>query len=156
MSFIAAGVAVAGLGLSLWDRAKQSEADKNLKTQSIAQKGSMAQALPGVGTALQGELGLSDQRRESQTDMLKDKMSSELKGKMNQLRDSGASFSGSYRDTAAAEDMQGSMWQGYEEGKYGIDIQAENQKIGAYSSASSSTADMRKQMDEIEAQINSL
>lgn len=156
MSYIVIGTAVYGLGSSIWDRVNQDAANKKLVSESRAQKGKMASAKASVGGALEGELQLASVRQEEQKDFLTEKMSGELKTKMSQIHDSKSTFKSSYRDTAAAKDVEQTVWQGYEKDAYGIDVSTENQKIGAYSNAFSSVSDMDRQMSEIEAQINQL
>ena len=154
--WIQAAVAVAGLGMSLWDRKKQDDADKLLKKQMKDQKGQTAYSAVGIGQSLEGELELADDRKQVQKDMMTSQMTEGLKTEMGKIHDGGGSFSNSYRDQATSDQMQTSVWQGYKAGKENIDTQYENQKIGAYSSAFASTADMRRQMDEIESQISQL
>ena len=154
--WVQAAVAVAGLGMSLWDRKKQDDADKDLKKQMQENKGTTAYSAIGIGQSLEGELELADERKEVQKDMMTEQMTGQLKSEMGKIHDGGGSFSNSYRDQQTSDQMQTSVWSGYKAGKQNIDTQYENQKIGAYSSAFASTADMRRQMDEIESQISQL
>ena len=156
MTWVATGIAVAGLGLSLWDRKEQSEANKDLAKQMKVQKGQIASSKSGVGQALSGELELISERKGEQKEMLTEKGSQELKTEMAGVLDSGATFAGSFRDTQKKENIEGSVWQGYQHDSYNIDTSADDARLGAYSSAYSSVSDLDNKMAELESQINQL
>lgn len=154
--WVQAAVAVAGLGLSLWDRHKKKEQEKDLVKGLKDKKSNVAYANVGTAAALQGELEYADENRDVAMNQLTEDMTGELKKEMKTVHDAGSSFSGSYRDTAMADDIGKSVWSGYDKGATQIDASTTSAKVGAYSQAFSSSADIRQSMDDIESQINSM
>ena len=140
--WVQAAIAVAGLGMSLWDRQQQKEANEDLKTQKGVQKQQTAQSY-------------ADEKFEDQKKMASEMMTSKLEGEMSKVRDAGASFSGSYRDENALGDVGQSIWQGYKGDMMSLGMAKDQDKLRGYSGLSAA-ADMDRQMEEIQAQINAL
>ena len=153
--WVQAAIAVAGLGMSLWDRQQQKEANEDLKTQKGVQKQQTAQSKSFIGDAVQGELSYADEKFEDQKKMASEMMTSKLEGEMSKVRDAGASFSGSYRDENALGDVGQSIWQGYKGDMMSLGMAKDQDKLRGYSGLSAA-ADMDRQMEEIQAQINAL
>ena len=153
---IQAAVAVAGLGLSLWDRHKKKEQEKDLVSGLKEKKGNVAYANVGTSAALQGGLEYADENKDVAMNQLTEGLTSDLSKEMKTVKDAGSSFSGSYRDNAMADDIGKSVWAGYDKGATEIDASTTSAKVGAYSQAFSSSADLRQSMDDIESQINSM
>ena len=82
-------------------------------------------------------------------------LTSKLEGEMSIVRDAGAAFSGSYRDENALGDVGQSIWQGYKGDMMSLGMAKDQDKLRGYSGLSAA-ADMDRQMEEIQAQINAL
>tara|TARA_R100000458_G_C8234263_1_gene215080 strand:- start:405 stop:878 length:474 start_codon:yes stop_codon:yes gene_type:complete len=150
-------VATVGLGLSLYDRYKQNKLQDDLKTDLKYQRNKVQeQGFQGVTDTLDSSLELFQDRKEQDKKILTEETSTKLKSSLDQVRDGGATFAGSGSRTNQIDTIDKSLWSALDKGSMNLNRQEENAKLGAYSTAFRGAADIRTQMNELEAQINSL
>jgi len=156
VEWVQAAVAVAGLGLSLWEKHEQGKADKQLKKSLQAKQSQVGSAMGGVVDTLDASLGLFKDRKDEDKKIMGDNLTTKLKNDLDQVRDKGSSFANTGTDNTMVANIDNNLWSGYNQGTLKLDRQEENAKLGAYSTAYKSNADLRTQMNELESQIESL
>jgi len=149
-------IAAVGLGLSLWDRHKQKESNKDLAANLEKGKASLSNARGDITQGARAELDLTEERRIEQKDILQESTSQDLKNTMADVHDRGSTLAGSYRDTKAMASLDTSVWSGYEKNMVGINRGAQDKNLGTYSNMHSSISDLNRQMSEIDTQIQQL
>jgi len=149
-------VATVGLGLSLYDRYKQNNLNDKLKKDLEGKRASAASGFEGVNQQLDATLGLMKDRKEQDKTILTEETSTKLKSSLDQVRDGGDTLASSGSRTNQIDTIDKTLWSALDKGSMNLDRQEENAKLGAYSTAFRGAADIRTQMNELEAQINSL
>jgi hypothetical protein len=113
-----------------------------------------ARGFDAVNQTLDASLGLFQDRKQQDREFLTENTNAKLKQNLDEVRNSGSTLASTGTDVS--QDINKSLWSSYSQGSLKLDRQEENAKLGAYSSAFKSAADIRTQMSEIDAQINSL